>query len=130
MEDAEFSDDFCRFLQGAVRGVDAAELLLLLQSQPERAWSAADAVAALRPSVTLGEQEAARYFADFQASGLVAPEPDGRVRYRPASETLGEQVRKLAIAYRERPVTLIRIIYALRDSGIRSFADAFRLKRN
>jgi hypothetical protein len=31
--------------------------------------------------------------------------------------------------YRERPVTLFRVIYGLRDAKIRSFADAFRLDR-
>ena len=29
MEDAQFSDEFCRFLQTAVPSVDAAELLLI-----------------------------------------------------------------------------------------------------
>ena len=38
-------------------------------------------------------------------------------------------VTTLAQAYGERPVTLIRVIYALRDGKIRSFADAFRLRR-
>ena len=45
---------------------------------------------------------------------------------------LGEQimqVRKLAQAYEERPVTLIRMIYALRDSTIQSFADAFKFRK-
>jgi hypothetical protein len=31
--------------------------------------------------------------------------------------------------YRERPVTLIRVIYGLRDKKIRSFAEAFKLRR-
>jgi hypothetical protein len=35
----------------------------------------------------------------------------------------------LALAYKERPVTLFRVIYALRDLKIQSFADAFKLKR-
>ena len=39
-------------------------------------------------------------------------------------------VRTLAQAYSERPVTLIRVIYALRDSKIRSFADAFRVRKS
>jgi len=37
-------------------------------------------------------------------------------------------VRTLARAYQERPVTLIRVIYALRDTKIQSFADAFKLR--
>ena len=51
-------------------------------------------------------------------------------QYRPANETLQTHVKMLAKAYEERPVTLIRIIYALRDSKIRSFADAFRVRKS
>jgi len=51
------------------------------------------------------------------------------VRYKPASEVLAAHVATLDRLYRERPVTLIRVIYGLRDSKIRSFADAFRLRR-
>jgi hypothetical protein len=129
MEDADFSDEFCRFLQAAVRGVDGAELLLLLQAEPERWWSAADAVAALRKSVTLSETEAARHFGAFKESGLVAAAPDGRVQFHPADAALAGHVDKLGKTYSERPVTLIRVIYALRDTKIQSFADAFRLMR-
>jgi hypothetical protein len=130
MEDAAFSDDFCRFLQAAVPTVDAAELLLLLQREAERWWTAGEAAAALAPGASLSEAEAARYFAIFQANGLIAIGPDKRAQYRPGFGELEERVRTLAQAYSERPVTLIRVIYALRDSKIQSFADAFKLKRN
>jgi hypothetical protein len=36
--DADFSDDFCAFLQRNVTSVDAAELLLLLYRQADTAW--------------------------------------------------------------------------------------------
>lgn len=131
MEDVDFSDDFCRFLQATVPGVDAAELLLLLHSQPERAFSPAEAVAALRVSVTLSEAEAARHFAAFETAGLATRSAEGRVKYQPASEALAAaRVQTLAQAYRERPVTLIRVIYALRDKKIQSFADAFKMRRS
>jgi hypothetical protein len=130
MEDADFSDDFCRFLRSAVPTVDAAELLLLLSRERERWWSAQEAAAALQPGVSLGEADAARYLGAFQAGGLVATNPDKRVQYRPAHSGIEAHVATLAQAYRERPVTLIRVIYALRDSSIQSFADAFKLKRN
>jgi hypothetical protein len=130
VEDADFSDDFCRFLQATVPGVDAAELLLLLHAHPEQAFSTAEAVAALRVSVTLSEVDAARHFAALAAAGLVALDAEGRAKYRPASELLAARVQTLAQAYRERPVTLIRVIYALRDKKIQSFADAFKLRRS
>lgn len=129
MEDAAFSDEFCRFLRAAVPSVDAAELLLTLQREPDRWWSALDAAATLRPATALTEADAARYFAAFQAAALLASAPDKRVQYKPGSEELCAHVRTLEQAYRERPVTLIRVIYALRDNRIQSFADAFKLRR-
>ncbi len=128
MEDAAFSDEFCRFLRAAVPTVDAAEVLLLLQREPQRWWSAEEVVGALAPSVSLTASAAAACLAALQASGLVAAGADKRVQYRPGVADLDAHVRTLAQAYRERPVTLIRVIYALRDSKIQSFAGAFRLK--
>lgn len=130
MEDAAFSDEFCRFLRVVVPSVDAAELLLVLQRDPARWWSAAEASAELRPATTLDEADAARFFGVFQAAGLLAVAPDRRVQYKPGSAALDAHVRTLEQGYRERPVTLIRVIYALRDSSIQSFADAFKLRRS
>jgi hypothetical protein len=84
-QDADFSDEFCRFLQGRVPSVDAAELLLRLK------------------------REAPHELA-LDADGL-------------------RHLETLEKVYRERPVTLFRVIYGLRDAKIRSFAEAFKLSR-
>jgi hypothetical protein len=107
VEDTDFSDDFCRFVQAALPSVDAAELLLAARRDPGRALDPGKHAEALR------------------AAGLL----DEALRYRPASEALGTHVEVLAQAWEERPVTLIRLIYALRDGKIRSFADAFKLRK-
>jgi hypothetical protein len=107
VEDTDFSDDFCRFVQGAVPSVDAAEVLLGARRNPGQALDPGKPADALR------------------AAGLL----DEALRYRPASEALGAHVETLAQAWEERPVTLIRLIYALRDGKIRSFADAFKLRK-
>jgi hypothetical protein len=130
MEDADFSDDFCRFLRAAIPTVDAAELLVLLRRERERWWTVQEAAGALAPGVSLSEADAARYLALFQASGLVAIGPDRQAQYRPGDAALEAHVQTLEQAYRERPVTLIRAIYALRDSSIQSFADAFKLRKS
>lgn len=130
MEDAAFSNEFFRFLRAAVPTVDAAEALLLLRDERERWWSAEELAAALLPSVTMTAAQAAACIAVFQASALIAVGPDKRVQYRPGDGELDAHVQNLAQAYRERPVTLIRVIYALRDTKIMSFADAFKLKGN
>jgi hypothetical protein len=126
LEDAAFSDEFCRFLQGAVSSFEAAELLLFLARHRETDWSLVEALGRLRPGVSIGDAEAARYLETFRAQGLVAIEGE-RARYQPASYFIDKQVEALEMAYRERPVTLIRMIYALRDRRIQSFADAFKI---
>lgn len=129
LEDTDFSDEFCRFLQTTIPAVDAAELLLALKSDPGRWWSVHDALVALGPATSLSVADAGRYLENFEARGLIAVGADGRTQYHPGSDQLAAYCEILEKAYRERPVTLIRVIYALRDSKIRSFSDAFRLRR-
>ena len=105
MEDADFSDAFCRFIQKNIPSVEAAELLLALHG--------------LGPDASVDEAEAVRLREMFRVRGLYAPLQE---EHRPYVELLSR-------AYRERPVTLVRIIYALRDTKIQSFAEAFRLRR-
>jgi hypothetical protein len=109
--------------------VDAAELLLALAAEPQRWWLPAELAAKVGPGTVVTEADAARYLELFHASRLAALGPDRRLQYRPAEDTLAAHVRMLAQAYKERPVTLFRVIYALRDLKIQSFADAFKLRR-
>lgn len=125
MEDIEFSDEFCRFLQSVIPAVDAAELLLLFHRRPDERLSVGEAVAKLGPGI--GLSDAAHYLQEFQRRGLLIAEGE-RFGYRRDSE-LAAQVEKLALAYSQRPVTLVRVIYAFRDSKIKSFADAFKLRK-
>jgi hypothetical protein len=125
-EDVDFSDDFCRFLQTTIPAVEAAELLLVFLRDPTRAWTVEELRRALGPGVD--DVQAARYLQGFEGQ-LVARTESDMHRYQPATPELDGHVRKLERVYRERPVTLIRVIYGLRDSGIRHFADAFRLRR-
>lgn len=129
MKDSDFSDDFCKFLQTTIESVDAAEFLLLLSAQPDERLLVDQARARLT-DVNMTTADAIRYAKLFQTRGLVEIGPDQRVQYRPSSDLLAEHVRLLRQAYNERPVTLVRVIYALRDHKIRSFAEAFNLKKN
>ena len=115
MEDAAFSNEFCRFLQALVPTVGAAELLLELRARGEGGVQP-------RSNPDRLQLEA------FAAQGIAAALAEGFV-YRAAGE-LDAHVGTLAQAYRERPVTLFRIIYALRDSKVQSFAHAFRVRKD
>jgi hypothetical protein len=125
--DPDFSDEFCRFLQKSVANVDAAELLLALFSERQRWWEVRELCAQLAPGASLSETEAQHYLDVWVNSSLVERDPERRARYR-AADSHDAQVTTLARLYMERPVTLFRVIYALRDSAIHTFADAFKLR--
>jgi hypothetical protein len=126
-DDADFTDAFCAFLQSCVDSVNAAELLLLLWRKPD-IWSVRDLAAAIDPIGSISEAEALLHIETFAARGLISRVDDGRVRYRLSSE-LEAHLQTLARVYLERPVTLFRVIYALRDKKIKTLADAFRIWR-
>ena len=48
--------------------------------------------------------------------------------FGPATPELTAAATKLLQFYRERPVTLIRIIYARANDRLKAFAEAFRLR--
>jgi hypothetical protein len=126
--DPDFTDEFCAFLQRCVANVDAAELLLTLSKSSERSWDAAGLCEQLAPMANLSESEVQRCLDVFQSCSLVARDAGQRVRYRP-SPSHDSLVATMARLYVERPVTLFRVIYALRDLKINTFADAFKLRR-
>jgi hypothetical protein len=125
MADVEFSDEFCRFLQGAIPAVDAAELLLVFHARPEAWLGVQEAIGKLGPGISRGDME--KYLENFVARELLDA-AEGRYRYR-AGSPAAAHVDTLSQAYQQRPVTLIRVIYALRDSKIQTFADAFKLRK-
>lgn len=125
MEDVEFSAEFCRFIQTTIPDVDAAELLLLFHARQGEALTAEEAATNLGSRARPADLRA--YLDSFTSYGLLSG-VERRYQYRPESP-LAHLVESLAQAYSQRPVTLVRIIYALRDSQVRSFADAFRLRR-
>jgi hypothetical protein len=126
-KDPDFTDEFCEFLQRHVGGVDAAELLLLLAKDRPRWWEVSELHAQLAVATTLAESDVLRYLDVLQHGTLVTRDADRRVRYR-SSPSHDAFVANLARLYLERPVTLFRVIYALRDAKIKTFADAFKLR--
>jgi hypothetical protein len=126
MQDVELSDEFCRFLQGTIPAVDAAELLLVFHGRPEAWLGVQDAIGKLGPGISRGDVE--KYLEGFVAKELLES-AEGKYRYRSDSPSAAH-VETLSQAYLQRPVTLIRVIYALRDTKIQTFADAFKLRKS
>lgn len=128
MIDADFPDELRSFIQENIPSVDAAELLVVLARQGERSYDVHDAVEATQPSA-LSEQDARRYLAHFQSRGIVSSPSTDTYRYAPATAELAKTVSDLMRVFNQRPVTLVRVIYAGRDEKLRSLADAFRIKK-
>ena len=126
--DPDFTDDFCRFLQRCVASVDSAELLLLLAKSPDRSWEPAELRAQLGALTSMTDADVQRCLDALEQCAVVSRDGDKRVRYKP-SHPYDAHVATLARLYVERPVTLFRVIYALRDFKIGTFADAFKLRR-
>lgn len=128
MTDPDFPEALRSFIREHIPDVDAAELLLLLAASPERRYDLASILGELLPTV-VPEAAARKHLALFQERGLIVSTQANTYQYKPDSQQIDGLVRALTKVYNERPVTMVRMIYALRDEKIRSFADAFRFKK-
>jgi hypothetical protein len=124
--DADFPEELGALIQESVPNLEAAEALLLLFHHRDRQWSATDVIAGLHPTVT-SEAAVRKYLDAFAGRGLLARKGDDAWQYETASPALDALVEALDRAHKRRPVTLVRLIY---DLKIRSFADAFKLRKD
>lgn len=124
----EFPDDVQRFLSEHISSVAQLEVLLLLRSEPEREWSPQSAAQALYTTPEM----VAEQLGDLQRRGLLAFSDGSEPRYRywPGTPELDQQVNRLDEIYRERRVAVITFIYSQPLDKVRTFADAFRLRKD
>ncbi|MDZ4288458.1 MAG: hypothetical protein U0984_10900 [Prosthecobacter sp.] len=127
MSDSEFPAPVIELIRKCAPSFAAVELLVYLEARPEMTWNIEELFACLKPrgfSFSCISENVAK----FQRCSLLEFDSDGRFRYCPAAAEVKEQVKQLSTAFSERPVSLIRVVYAIADDPIQSFADSFRLK--
>lgn len=113
------------FIHTSIRSVWTLELLLCVRRSPNKVWRRDELVRDMRASdliVTEG-------LSALTTAGLVRPEAGG-YRYAPASAALARLVDELEGLYRDRPVTVTNAIVSAPNERLRTFADAFRFKRD
>jgi hypothetical protein len=120
-------DDVVKFLTERIDSVEQLEVLLLLHQAAGTEWTAPDVARHLyREPTSVG-----RRLGVLRLQGLLqateAEEPT--FRYAPGSEALDGTVRRLAVAYAERRVSVVGIIAAKPMDNVRAFADAFRIRK-
>jgi hypothetical protein len=112
------------FIRGAFPSVWSLELLLLLRSEPARAWSRVELVGQLRGSDHIVDQGAAA----LVAGGLAASEDGGTIRYAPATPEIGRLVDETAKLYAKRPDAVRRTIVFGGNATLQAFSEAFKLR--
>lgn len=127
MAAAPLDDNLRRFIADHVDAIDTLEVLLLLARDPDRSWTVDQIAAELRTSGFAASQRVTH----LAHVGLVSGE-DGRHTFRPARPEQSSLVHELAEAYRERRTSVTSAIYSrptTDNPALRSFADAFRIKK-
>ena len=117
-----------RFLEAHIDSVDQLEILRVLGEDRDREWAATD----LARTVQTQPQAIGPHLTALAGRGLLitqAREADLFCRYGPATSELEAMMGQLLQVYRERPVTMINLVYARAREVLKSFADAFRLKK-
>jgi hypothetical protein len=115
-----------RFLRGSVRSVWELELLLLFHRQRTRAWTADELVRELRASILI----VGAALDALQKAGLVGKNGDEAYQFWPVSPELDQLVNDVATAYANAPVAVTKAILSAPSGSVRTFADAFKIKKD
>ena len=128
MDDSGIPPRLQGFIADHVDSVMQLEVLLLLAEQPGKVWTSRELAQQLR----IDEAWVDAQVRAMGAGGLVAVTegPPPQFRYEPRAADLGQAVGELARAYADRRVTVIGLIFSKPVDKIRSFADAFRIRKD
>ena len=120
-------DDIRQFIRENISSVAKLEVLLLLRTKRDQEFTPA---AVARELYTTPDMTASQ-LAEMHSQGLLAAIDAGErsYRYQPRTPELSRIVDDLATIYQERRVTVITAIYSEPVDKVRTFADAFRLRK-
>jgi hypothetical protein len=120
-------DDVARFINANIDSVEQLEILLLLRASGTKEWTAESIARELR----INPDSAGMRLAMMRGQGLLAlvDEAGGTYRYEPASADTDRVVRALADTYAQRRVSVITLIFSKPNDSIRTFADAFKIRK-
>jgi DNA-binding MarR family transcriptional regulator len=116
------------FMEANIDSVDQLEILRVLGEDPHKEWRAPD----LAREVQTQPDAIGPHLAALRSRGLLVTETRGTdlfCRYGPVSPEREAILTRLLQVYRERPVTMIKLVYARAKDPLKTFADAFRLKK-
>jgi hypothetical protein len=123
---SNLSEPLAALLQQKLASIEQIEIVLLLRGDRARAWSASE----VAESLQMPPEAAAMRLFLLASAGLISFEPAGLPKYRYlAGDAVTEELMgELAEAY-ENNRAAVRAAAGAPPDPIRSFADAFRLKK-
>ena len=129
MVEAAIPEDVRQFLTESIDSVVQLELLMLLRRRPADAWTVADVARELRIELVWAASDLEK----LAAHGLITVhgEPSAAVyRYGSRTADLDEVISRTIDTYEKRRVSVIGAIYSRPADAIRTFADAFRVRKD
>ncbi len=126
MDDSDISQGVRTLILERIDSVVQLEVLLLLYGCPDRARTATEVAQELR----IDASWASGQLGELVARGLAADEGEETFRYSPRTPELERAVSQICRDYTERRVRIITLIFSKPVDKLRSFADAFRLRKD
>jgi hypothetical protein len=117
-------NDVAEFIRECIDRLETLDVLLLLQSSEDRAWTVQQISDEMRSSPFAVQSS----LEVLVLRGLVTAVPAG-YRFLPRTPELAQKTRGLSACYRERRAAVITVIFSGPGDAVRSFAEAFRLKK-
>jgi predicted ArsR family transcriptional regulator len=124
----ELSECVRQFIDQNIESVAELEALLLVRRDPRGSCDAADIAKALYIST----EQAGRLLADLSRRGMISATEAEATRYsvKPSNADSDAAIAEVALAYEERRVAVISLIYSKPLIKVQTFADAFRLRKD
>jgi DNA-binding IscR family transcriptional regulator len=124
----ELSARVCQFIDQNIESLAELETLLLMRRDPQSSCDAADIAKALYIST----EQAGRLLADLARRGMIVSTEAHATRYSLNSSNANSDaaIAEVALAYEERRVAVISLIYSKPLNKVQTFADAFRLRKD
>jgi hypothetical protein len=120
------SEKVRRFVEGNIESLEQLEILRVLAEDPGREWNSA----ALAGEVQTHPHAVPLHLTVLSERGLLTVTRRGTdlvCRYGPQTADLEDLVQQLLQSYKERPVTMIKVVSSRVSNPPRGFASAFRM---
>jgi predicted transcriptional regulator len=117
-------DEVSALIERFIESVEHLEILLFLFQ-----WEKGSSVSEIYQRIQSSPSSVGARLAQFEEAGLVWKDADGLFRFKRTEPAVVKSVEQLAECYRTMRVRIIEAIYTRKTDAVRSFADAFKLKK-